>query len=93
MSWPAGCDADVLKDKLEKAKVKDGLPMVLRQKFWSVGVDVWKPSNTYLVDCGSEDGDLNTNKKVKVVNYFLLKYDYKELWSNDYYVLLAPVKM
>lgn len=88
-SWPELLSVSLLKQKLDK--YNGPLPIILRQKFNSIGKEFGEPSENYFVDCGMETGSFRSNKKSRVINEFIEKNNYKVVFENKYFVLLKPV--
>lgn len=87
-SWPEQFSARTLKRKLEGYEGKK--PMVLRQKFNSIGNGAWKADADYLTDCGKESGTLCTNEKNRIIDRYIRMNGYRAVFENDYFVLYIP---
>lgn len=85
-SWPEQLSADMLHRKLEQAKQAGELPLILRQKFNTIGQEWSVPSETYLTDYGTQN-TYQDNRKLQVLNDFLHTNKYVELYSDTYFVL------
>ena len=85
-SWPEQLAASMLEKKLTDDF--DSSPLVLRQKFNTLG-DTWtEPSERYLSDYGPQTAYQN-NAKLDVLNRWMLLKGYREVWSNDHFTLYA----
>lgn len=83
-SWPEQLSAEMLQKRLTDNF--DSSPLVLRQKFNTLG-DTWpQPSETYLADYGPQTAYQN-NAKLDVLNRWLLLKGYHEVWSNAHFIL------
>lgn len=87
-SWPELLTVELLSRRLDHYRGK--LPIVLRQKFNSLGSDTYLPHAGYLEDCGIERGHFNSNEKQRVVGRFVEKHQYQAVFENDYFVLYLP---
>lgn len=87
-SWPELLGAPLLNHKLNN--YSGPLPLILRQKFNSIGNEFGEPSENYLIDCGVEKGPFRSNTKNEIINKFTEKNNYKVVFENRYFVLLKP---
>lgn len=82
-SWPELLNAQLLNNKLSKCKSK---PIILRQKFNTIG-NTWEtPSPKFLLDYDS-DNDFLTNDKLQVINNFIASNGYNIIWKNSHFAL------
>ncbi|MBO7608875.1 MAG: haloacid dehalogenase-like hydrolase [Muribaculaceae bacterium] len=85
-SWPEQLSADMLQHKLDEASQGGELPLVLRQKFNTLGQQWSAPSESYLTDYGTQNA-YQDNRKLQVLNDFLRKNNYVELYNDSYFIL------
>lgn len=78
--WPEMLSAPLLKHKLDH--FNGMLPIILKQKFNSIGKYFGKPSETEM--------SFREDKKDEIVNEFIEKNNYKVVFENRYFVLLMP---
>ena len=81
-SWPEMLNVPLLKHKIEN--YTGALPIILKQKFNSVGKEFKKPNN--------EETPFRNNEKDKIINDFIEKNNYMITFENEYFVLFLPQK-
>ena len=83
-SWPWIYDEVSFKKKLETAqKNRDALPVVLVQKFETIG-EFSAPQLNYLAT-DIDETYFHNNAIAELMTEFLVENDYKIAWSNDYF--------
>ncbi|MBO4871757.1 MAG: HAD-IB family phosphatase [Muribaculaceae bacterium] len=88
-SWVEQLSAGMLQQKLQTAAKQGELPLVLRQKFNTIGTEWGEPSETYLTDYGLQNA-YQDNSKLKVLNQFLDEHHYQVIYEDTHFVLCAP---
>ena len=88
-SWVEQLSAGMLQQKLLTAAKQGELPLVLRQKFNTIGTEWGEPSETYLTDYGQQNA-YQDNSKLKVLNQFLEEHHYRVIYEDTHFVLCAP---
>nr|WP_262902548.1 glycosyltransferase family 39 protein [Winogradskyella sp. SM1960] len=84
ISWVWVYDGVMFKKQLERAETEiDILPIVVQQKFETIG-QFSTPDPYYMSESKEEDYRYNRNR-VKAMNDFLERNNYKIVWSNDYF--------
>ena len=79
----------MFEEKLKKAEKEiDVLPIVIQQKFETI-VAFSEPLDDYMSENGVEN-NLHSNTRSKAMNNFLSRNNYKEVWSNDYFIIYEP---
>jgi hypothetical protein len=87
-SWFAGKSSSYFLSKLENVlKENKPLPLVLRQKFRTIGY-FGEPSDEYLSD-NQDDGYINRDIN-NSFNRFLTENRYGVIWQNSHFILYAP---
>lgn len=89
-SWVEQLSAARLQQKLERAALADGLPLVLRQKFNTIGMQWSKPSTDYLTHYGEQNA-YQDNRKLEVLNRFLHDHHYIVVYQDTHFVLYRPL--
>ena len=88
-SWIIGSGGALFLKKIERIKEeKNKLPMVIRQKFKTIG-HFGKPSDEYLSDNLIGDKYIG-QEQTKIFNRFLKENNYRIIWQNLYFVLYSP---
>lgn len=89
-SWLVGTGDALFLKKIERVKEeKNKLPLVIRQKFKTIG-NFGKPSDEYISD--NHLGDKYIGQKQTIIfNRFLKENNYRIIWENLYFVLYSPV--
>ena len=90
-SWVEQLSADMLKSRLAKAQWSE-LPLVLRQKFNTLGGQWGEPSETYLTDYGTQN-TYQDNRKLAVLNAWLQEHNYQPVYEDSHFVLLKHVPL
>ena len=90
-SWLVGISGNAFQVKLNRIKnEKNPLPMVVRQKFETIG-EFGKPTAEYNID-NLESITVISKEQTKLFNQFLIENRYKVVWENTYFILYAPQK-
>ncbi len=85
-SWPELLSPSMLSDKLNASPAR---PLILRQKFSTIG-EVWgAPSEARLRSYDMHNAYMN-DKKLDIINHFIAENDYRPIYSDRYFTLLAP---
>ena len=85
-SWPELLSPSMLSDKLNASPTR---PLILRQKFSTIG-EVWgAPSEARLRSYDMHNAYMN-DKKLDIINHFIAENDYRPIYSDRYFTLLAP---
>lgn len=87
-SWPEVLSVTLLEKRLEDYAGPP--PVIIRQKFNSIGQQFGAPDEAYFTDCGIETGYFYSNEKSRVVNRFIESHPYKVAFENAYFVLYLP---
>jgi hypothetical protein len=90
ISWVWVYDSVTFKNKLNQAEseIKE-LPIVVQQKFQTI-VNFSKPVSDYM-DENKQEGYIYKQGRVKAMNSFLKRNNYKVIWSNSYFNILKPI--
>jgi hypothetical protein len=84
--WPGIYDHYSFEKKINKAEQNiEVLPVVLIQKFNTI-IDFSDPLPNYMVP-EANDAILHGSKSIKIMNDFLERHDYKEVWSDNYFTI------
>ena len=87
--WVWVYSGKMFEEKLKKAEKEiDILPIVVQQKFETI-VAFSEPLDNYMSENGVEN-NLHSNIRSKAMNNFLSRNNYKEVWSNDYFIIYEP---
>lgn len=78
----------MLEKKLAYAP-KSGLPLVLQQKFNTLGPYWSEPTANFGFDYGHQD-TYRDNRKLKVLNHFLERYGYHIIYEDTHFILYQP---
>lgn len=89
-SWVEQLSATMLEQKLKKAP-KGELPLVLQQKFSTLGMYWSEPIEDFRTDYGDQQNTYRDNRKLEVLNAFLSKYDYRVVYEDTHFVLYRPL--
>ncbi len=87
-SWVEQLSAPMLEKKLAYAP-KSGLPLVLQQKFNTLGPYWSEPTANFGFDYGHQD-TYRDNRKLKVLNHFLERYGYHIIYEDTHFILYQP---
>jgi hypothetical protein len=88
-SWIIGSGSDLFLKKIERIKAeKNKLPVVIRQKFQTIG-KFGTPSDEYISDNHIGDKYIS-QEQTKIFNRFLKENNYRIIWQNVYFVLYSP---
>ena len=89
--WPGIYDHYSFNKKIEKAETEiEGLPIVVVQKFETI-IDFSEPKSNYMVP-EKNNSILHGSKSIEVMNDFLDRNNYKEVWSDDYFSIYKSIK-
>jgi hypothetical protein len=88
-SWLTGLNKASFSRMVEGiAKGNRPLPIVIRQKFETIG-EFSTPSDNYISD--DRNSDLYVSQEqTRMFNQFLINNNYKAVWNNDHFVLYRP---
>ncbi len=84
-SWPELLSASMLSSKLNACPAR---PLILRQKFSTIGEAWGEPSDARLCTYDQHNAYMN-DKKLDVINHFIAENGYRPIYSDRYFVLLA----
>lgn len=84
-SWPELLSASMLSSKLNASQAR---PLILRQKFSTIGEAWGEPSDARLCTYDQHNAYMN-DKKLDVINHFIAENGYQPIYSDRYFVLLA----
>lgn len=84
-SWPELLSASMLSSKLNASPAR---PLILRQKFSTIGEAWGEPSDARLCTYDQHNAYMN-DKKLDVINHFIAENGYQPIYSDRYFVLLA----
>lgn len=62
-------------------------PLVLRQLFNSIGEEFSEPSEQFLYTYGDEKNEFLYDRKIELLNDFLRRNNYKEIYRNSHFIL------
>ncbi|MFZ4400521.1 MAG: hypothetical protein ACOYO1_10840 [Bacteroidales bacterium] len=89
-SWLIGINGNIFRDKLNRIKKeKNPLPMVVRQKFETIG-EFGSPFAEYISD--NHESIMVSKEQSKLFNQFLVENKYKIIWENHYFILYTTQK-
>lgn len=88
-SWVEQLSAPMLEHKLDYAP-KMGLPLVLQQKFNSLGPFWSDPADDYRHDYGAQQNIYRDNRKLEVLNRFLDDGGYHAVYEDSHFILYEP---
>ena len=85
-SWPGIYDHYSFDKKIRKAEstIKD-LPIVVIQKFETI-IDFSEPRPNYMIP-EENTAILHGSKSISLMNAFLERHQYKEVWSDNYFII------
>ena len=87
-SWPEQLSASMLQKKLNEASQCE-VPLILQQKFNTLGPEWGEPSRTFLCDYGDSHNVYQDNRKLLVLNNFLRENNYRAIYEDSHFVLYA----
>lgn len=87
-SWVEQLSVDMLKKKLSYAP-KTGFPLVLQQKFNTIGMVWGEPTDDYRTNYG-EQSTYRDNGKLEVLNKFLDLGGYHVIYEDSHFILYQP---
>lgn len=85
--WPELLSASLLTERLRKITEP---PLVLRQKFVSIGCEFTTPTDSMLHTYGDAKSTFCSDTKIAALNQFLAKHHYKKVFENTYFILYTP---
>lgn len=85
--WPELLTTAMLRERLSHSTT---CPIVLRQKFTSIGPHFSAPSELMLHTYGKEQSAFCTDTKIAALNRFLTSRHYRKVWENTHFVLYLP---
>ena len=88
-SWVEQLSASMLEKKLARAP-KTGLPLVLQQKFSTLGPYWSEPMPDFRTSYGDQQNTYRDNRKLEVLNRFLENGDYHIIYEDSHFVLYQP---
>ena len=88
-SWVEQLSASMLEKKLARAP-KTGLPLVLQQKFSTLGPYWSEPMPDFRTSYGDQQNTYRDNRKLEVLNRFLEYGDYHIIYEDSHFVLYQP---
>ena len=87
-SWPEQLSASMLQTKLDKAS-RDEIPLILQQKFNTLGPEWGEPSDSFSFDYGDRHNAYQDNRKLEVLNAFKRQNNYRAIYEDSHFVLYA----
>lgn len=88
-SWVEQLSASMLEKKLARAP-KTGLPLVLQQKFSTLGPYWSEPMPDFRTSYGDQQNTYRDNRKLEVLNRFLENGDYHIIYEDSHFILYQP---
>ena len=88
-SWVEQLSAPMLEHKLSYA-AKMGFPLVLQQKFSTLGPYWSAPMENFRTDYGDQQNTYRDNRKLEVLNRFLKFGDYHVIYEDSHFILYKP---
>lgn len=88
-SWVEQLSASMLEKKLAKAP-KIGFPLILQQKFSSLGPYWSEPMEDFRTSYGDQQNTYRDNRKLEVLNRFLEYGKYHVIYEDSHFVLYQP---
>jgi hypothetical protein len=89
-SWLVGLGSASFKRKIDRVyKENRPLPLVIRQKFDTIGASFGIPNDEYISD-NRTSTKFVSQEQTRMFNQFLLENNYKIIWQNSHFVLYAP---
>ena len=88
-SWVEQLSASMLEKKLAKAP-KTGFPLILQQKFSSLGPYWSEPMEDFRTSYGDQQNTYRDNRKLEVLNRFLEYGKYHVIYEDSHFVLYQP---
>jgi hypothetical protein len=90
-SWLVGMDSTSFTKKIKRSRIEDNpLPLVLRQKFETIGY-FGVPSDDYISDNRKSTIYVSQEQTI-FFNKFLLENNYHVVWENSHFILYEPKK-
>lgn len=83
--WPELLGATMLENRLRE--LDSTQPLVLRQLFNSIGEEFSAPSKQFLYTYGDEKNEFLYDRKIELLNDFLRRNNYKEIYRNSHFIL------
>ncbi len=88
-SWVEQLSAPMLEEKLTFAP-KTGFPLILQQKFNTLGPYWSEPTEGYRTDYGDQQNTYRDNRKLEVLNRFLEYGGYRVIYEDAHFILYQP---
>ena len=88
-SWVEQLSASMLEKKLAKAP-KIGFPLILQQKFSTLGPYWSEPMEDFRTSYGDQQNTYRDNRKLEVLNRFLEYGKYHVIYEDSHFVLYQP---
>ena len=85
--WPELLSSELLRQQLSEMRTS---PMVLRQKFVTMGSEFSAPTPRMLHTYGNAKSNFCIDTKIAVLNHFLASRRYQIVWENAHFVLYRP---
>ena len=85
--WPELLSSELLRQQLSEMRTS---PMVLRQKFVTMGSEFSAPTPRMLHTYGNAKSNFCIDTKIAVLNHFLASRRYQIVWENACFVLYRP---
>lgn len=85
--WPELLTTAMLNERLQAVR---SCPIVLRQKFTSIGQRFSAPTDAMLHTYGKEQSVFCTDSKIGALNRFLSSRHYRKVWESPHFVLYLP---
>ena len=86
-SWPELLSSALLTQRLNNTKT---LPVVLRQKFVSIGTDFTAPTDSMLHTYGEAQSAFCIDTKIAALNHFLATHHYSKVYDTPHFTLYLP---
>ena len=88
-SWVEQLSVSMLEEKLARAP-KMGFPLVLQQKFSTLGPYWSEPMANFRTDYGDQQNIYRDNRKLEVLNRFLEYGEYQVIYEDSHFILYQP---
>ena len=88
-SWVEQLSASMLEKKLAKAP-KIGFPLILQQKFSTLGPYWSEPMENFRTSYGDQQNTYRDNRKLEVLNRFLEYGKYHVIYEDSHFILYQP---
>ena len=87
--WPELLSTSLMAERLSKIAKP---PLVLRQKFVSIGTEFSAPTDSLLQTYGDSKSTFCSDTKIAALNDFLTENHYQKVFENTHFVLYTPQK-